>query len=341
MGAASLGAGLASLLIPGTIKPSQGAQLAEALARKQETIEPVFHGSPHDFDRFSMQNIGTGEGAQAYGHGMYFADSEDVARIYRDKLTPSPGVEAGPYTTKLQYKSEVFERVMQKHPEANRAEVARMAENYTNAYWARAEKFKDEKDAVLHKAWLDGQREFEGRLVNNPAYNSSGAGLYALDEIADMPTPKWVETPGRMYQTRIKASPDELLDWDAPIADMPQAIQNKILDFLAANNIQAGNTATGATIYQRLEAQPHLIPGFKVGTDSSAAAARALKEIGIKGIRYFDGFSRKSGEGSRNYVVFDDDTLEIIKKYGLLPLIGGAAAGAVLGPDQAMAGPGL
>jgi GNAT superfamily N-acetyltransferase len=29
----------------------------------------AYHGSPHDFDRFDMGKIGTGEGAQAYGHG--------------------------------------------------------------------------------------------------------------------------------------------------------------------------------------------------------------------------------------------------------------------------------
>ena len=31
-----------------------------------------------------MDQIGTGEGAQAYGHGLYFADSEDVARTYKE-----------------------------------------------------------------------------------------------------------------------------------------------------------------------------------------------------------------------------------------------------------------
>jgi hypothetical protein len=31
----------------------------------------AYHGSPHNFDRFSLDKIGTGEGAQAYGHGLY------------------------------------------------------------------------------------------------------------------------------------------------------------------------------------------------------------------------------------------------------------------------------
>ena len=47
----------------------------------------AYHGSPYDFDRFSTEQIGTGEGAQAYGQGLYFAGNEDVARGYRDALT--------------------------------------------------------------------------------------------------------------------------------------------------------------------------------------------------------------------------------------------------------------
>ena len=40
----------------------------------------AYHGSPYDFDKFKTEAIGTGEGAQAYGQGLYFAESEDVDR---------------------------------------------------------------------------------------------------------------------------------------------------------------------------------------------------------------------------------------------------------------------
>lgn len=41
--------------------------------------------------RFRMDKIGTGEGAQAYGHGLYFAEAEDVAKNYRNALArPDP-----------------------------------------------------------------------------------------------------------------------------------------------------------------------------------------------------------------------------------------------------------
>lgn len=42
----------------------------------------VWHGSPHKFSKFDMSKIGTGEGAQAYGHGLYMAESPEVAKTY-------------------------------------------------------------------------------------------------------------------------------------------------------------------------------------------------------------------------------------------------------------------
>jgi len=46
----------------------------------------AFHGSGTDFSEFKLEKIGTGEGAQAFGHGLYFADSEDIANFYRQTV---------------------------------------------------------------------------------------------------------------------------------------------------------------------------------------------------------------------------------------------------------------
>ena len=51
----------------------------------------AYHGSPHTFDQFDTAKIGTGEGAQAYGHGLYFAEQEAVAKGYRDTLARVKG----------------------------------------------------------------------------------------------------------------------------------------------------------------------------------------------------------------------------------------------------------
>ena len=47
----------------------------------------AWHGSPHKFDQFDISKVGTGEGAQSYGHGMYFAENPEVAKGYKKALT--------------------------------------------------------------------------------------------------------------------------------------------------------------------------------------------------------------------------------------------------------------
>lgn len=49
-----------------------------------EVEKTLWHGSPHSFDKFTTDKIGTGEGAQAFGWGMYFADKKGIAESYMD-----------------------------------------------------------------------------------------------------------------------------------------------------------------------------------------------------------------------------------------------------------------
>lgn len=72
----------------------EGRQEAPAKARNPvgdaepgRTSIAAFHGSPHDFDQFTTQKMGTGEGAQAYGWGMYFAGRKEVAEHYKEALS--------------------------------------------------------------------------------------------------------------------------------------------------------------------------------------------------------------------------------------------------------------
>ena len=65
------------------------AQAPEGQAQPAGAI--VYHGSPHKFDKFDASKTGTGEGAQAYGHGLYFAENPEVARTYQAKVPKMRG----------------------------------------------------------------------------------------------------------------------------------------------------------------------------------------------------------------------------------------------------------
>ena len=56
-------------------------------AKKAGKPITVWHGSPHKFKQFDFSQIGTGEGAQAYGHGGYFAERRGIAEEYKKNLS--------------------------------------------------------------------------------------------------------------------------------------------------------------------------------------------------------------------------------------------------------------
>ncbi|RRV28908.1 hypothetical protein EGJ86_23540 [Pseudomonas sp. o96-267] len=64
---------------------SASRSLSRQLEAKQDRdrFHLVAHGSKSLIDRFSMDKIGTGEGAQAFGYGLYFADNTLVAAHYQ------------------------------------------------------------------------------------------------------------------------------------------------------------------------------------------------------------------------------------------------------------------
>lgn len=57
--------------------------------------QSAWHGSPHDFDKFDLGAIGTGEGNQAHGWGLYFAKDKKVSDLYRRELSLIHDVDKG------------------------------------------------------------------------------------------------------------------------------------------------------------------------------------------------------------------------------------------------------
>jgi hypothetical protein len=79
--------GLADPTIVGALfarqeNPNNGPGMPSGLSH----AATVWHGSPHKFEKFDASKIGTGEGAQAYGHGLYLAGSPEVAKQYAGDL---------------------------------------------------------------------------------------------------------------------------------------------------------------------------------------------------------------------------------------------------------------
>ena len=75
-------------------------------------------------------------------------------------------------------------------------------------------------------------------------------------------------------------------------------------------------------------AYEHVVANFGLRREGAdIKASEALREAGIPGIRYLDAGSRASGDTS-NHVIFDANTIEILRKYGIAGLLAGGTAAA-------------
>lgn len=80
---APVGAFKAAMQAPGLL--ADATQMAKQMGPELAGLLGLtaFHGSPHRFSKFDASKIGTGEGAQAYGHGLYFAENPEIAGQYK------------------------------------------------------------------------------------------------------------------------------------------------------------------------------------------------------------------------------------------------------------------
>ena len=237
----------------------------------------AYHGSPHAFDQFDLSKIGTGEGAQAYGHGMYLADSEGVARSYRDQLAPTQNL-----------------------------------------------------NDLIDKHGGDGDAAFTDLLTK---------GDYTASELdAMMKYQRTGERPpaGHMYEVNVNADPATFLDWDrAPSPDQAKLIEQ---GHDTSRWPSDWANSTGADIHQIIGRDlmvnggvPSPTGGIYDAKVAAQLASESLKSAGIPGIRYLDRSSRGAGEGTKNTVVFDPATMDIIRRYGLAGLMAGGGAAALGG----------
>ena len=234
----------------------------------------AYHGSPHDFDQFDLSKIGTGEGAQAYGHGLYFAENPNVAASYKT---------AGNPTSAIQYKGQGLSNI----PYSEYDKLPYVTQHAIQ--WLKA--YDDIPKAAHDAKWSD-----------IPGLSDEITRLHQEGHIANAPG-------GRSYEVNINADPEHFLDWDKPLSEQSEHVQNAL---------------------RSLPFQPHRFEKDALGREQMGAdfapqgklSTQQFQRAGIPGIKYLDQGSRAAGEGSRNYVVFDDKLVSIVKKYGIPGAIG-------------------
>ena len=255
----------------------------------------VWHGSPHKWDQADISKVGTGEGAQAYGHGFYSADSESVAKSYQDAL-------AVPYDPSEQVAA------------ANRL-VRRLPDDWVGPYGETSDLLTFDLDSVddinLLANYIDElsvtmpeDLAQQMRDVSSSLKGADDSGyLYKLD-IPDEDIPKY-------------------LDWDKPLSEQSDDIQSALKDMLPKHRKLPGGIIefngklidgpkgeiTGREAYLMLSEGGDMRKAHK-------SISERLNAKGIPGIRYLDGTSRSAGEGTYNYVTFDPSRIKTLERNG-------------------------
>jgi len=243
----------------------------------------AYHGSPHDFDEFDISKLGTGEGAQAYGHGLYFAGDEKVAKSYRDALqfpkVPNAGDYVGKVADDLNYHR------------GNVDGLRSIYEGMINSGNAEARDLASKKLAAMPEAIS----RYKGHMYKVKL----NVGPHELLD--------WDRSMSEQHQNvqaaLARIDPDQ---WHPTGGDYDPSEQGQ----MAYQRLVSSGNKQGA-IGEHLRAGNPMKRGDKW-------ASEALMAQGIKGIRYRDAGSRgndKDGDPTHNYVMFHHDPVKVADKY--------------------------
>lgn len=334
---------------PHKLPPVRMIEDAEGNRLVQGMDEPVPAGAKvvaeYPQGRFDMSKVGTGEGAQSYGHGLYFAGDKSVATYYRDSLAPRPEIQE----IKLGNR-----RVGQRnHFDYN----PRTDDNVENVRSSLFEDLLMDENGI---AGAQSQGKFQQHVLKALDERIAGyrqewpEGVAAAEKLRqELSKPGAVSLKvkgggGALYQVEHSGEPDHFLDWDKPLSQQSAYVQEALHDAAdkgerTGDDVVAellndatdkshpnyGDASTGQHIYEILS--------DKLG--GSDKASEYLRQRGIAGNKYLDAGSRGKGTGSHNYVVFDDNALNIMGREGkgALPILGGLAGtglGAAAGYTQ-------
>jgi hypothetical protein len=327
------------------------------------------HASPHEFERFSMDKIGTGEGAQVYGHGLYFAENPRVVDEYYENFN-QPVLRFKernldtPYTAELRDRfKDVYEglidddltqqwklNVLDAASEAglNVDEVDDKLDVLIKNVFAGSETPRDFSFMDFDSLGIDPNEVYD-LAGNQMALDNVLGGIsqaktmddlqYVLEDFSpeqmrlyrNLVEPELAEIrdSATRYDVNLNVEPEELLDWDRPLIEQPRALnaikqlylddlkridanspegEPKLselftsVDDVSMSDLGLFDRSKGSQAYNTIAAS-------NMGRGAEELS-RKLKERGIKGIQYFDGFSRRAGDGTRNYVMFDDSLVD-------------------------------
>lgn len=242
----------------------------------------AYAGSRVDYDKPSLEAIGSGEGNQAHGYGLYYALNKDVAENYRETFVNE--MREMPY-------SEFGGKTLIEYIQENGKQKAKdVIQNKIDEAEIKIQFYQDGGDYSVAQIW-------QGKLEE----------LQTLLKAAD------TEGKGQVHEVDIPENP-YLLDEQKPFSEQSDIVKEAIrkLNNEDVNDILDDDTI-GEDIYGELVNHfSKQVEGndLKSKTDNAQKlASQTLEKVGIKGITY-DG-----KQDGRCFVIFDPKDVKVIQKF--------------------------
>jgi hypothetical protein len=296
----------------GLLKAAENASAKAPMnaATRNQAGAIVWHGSPHKFDRFDASKIGTGEGAQVYGHGLYLAESPDVARMYQQNTGRVFQIDTPNGRQPLDWDKPEHQAAALLHV-SNRNRADALASPF------QSQEVRDIlnsgmplpavkiQDPSLYKVDLPDDQIAKMLDWDKPLSQQSAAVRGVADQFLNgpmsvMPTGYKVLKNGRgQYQPMAPGG----VAMTSSAFDTPKQAEQYALEML--NEFRLKPNTKGNQLYDMFDRDPK-------------SAADMLQRAGIPGIRYLDGGSRGAGSGTSNFVVFpgNEGLLNILERNG-------------------------
>ena len=283
----------------------------------------ALHASPHSFRKFSTDFMGKGEGAQAYGWGLYFAENPKVNRSYMNQFAQDKA------TWKFREVETGVIEVMQRSLVGSflpKDALPEAKEDASDIAWSVLGDLVDAARGSM--TVLDVVMELHDEIDTNRKYAETypqvrekleqleGFMLSLLDHLDEIEIRTGMPSN---YKVELNVEDSELLGWDyvdetvlALLKDSPVEEVRYALERAERRADYRGENVSGKDVYQEL------FDAFWDGEDGTKqeaqkAASVSLLSSDIKGIRYADGYTRGKVEEEQtyNYVIFDGNDIKI------------------------------
>ena len=249
--------------------------------------QKAYHGSPHDFNKFDLGAIGTGEGNQAHGWGLYFAKNREVAQAYKDVLgIDSVEIISGDTKYRLNDDVEWYD---------TKTKLIIDAKNPLSMALTTILEEGESTKAIKHLTdFINSKKDNKSDYALAQTKRAEQAIQLLKDNHFDKQ--QW----NTMFEVDIPEN-EYLLNEQKNIEEQSHTVKKAISKISSEINSSVLNNSnlSGKEFYKLLS--------NKLGGDR--LASKYLNEHGIKGITY------EGVEDGRCYVVFDDKAIKVIAKY--------------------------